>query len=341
VPTRTVRVRGVRPREDHLMDSMTGLVPVARRIPPLVLDLPDDVLAGLRSSPKRLPSRLLFDDRGAALYERICYLDAYYLARAELGVLRAQLPAIADQVGARARVIEPGAGAGVKTRMLLAALRRPAAYIPIDLNRAQLERTAQVVGDQHPGLEVHPLCVDYEAKFDLPALQRLFDRTLVFFPGSTIGNLEPEAAARFLARVGHLAGPGSLLLLGADSTDDADALLRAYDDEGGVTAEFNRNVLSHVNRTHHATFDPSAFVHRAVWNPHRSRVEMHLVARRDHAVLVGGIAIHFRAGESIVTEHAYKYTSSRLASLLSHAGWNVRRMYTADDRPVRLWLCER
>ena len=325
------------------MDSMTGLVPVARRISPLVLDAPDDVLAGLRASPKRLPSRLLFDDRGAALYERICYLDAYYLARTELGILRAQLAAIADHVGARARVVEPGAGAGVgvKTRMLLAGLRRPAAYIPIDVNAAQLARTAQVVRDAHPVLEVQPMCVDYQARFELPTLQRLFDRTLVFFPGSTIGNLEPEAAARFLVRIGHLAGPGALLLLGADSTDDADALLRAYDDEGGVTAEFNRNVLSHVNRTHHATFDPSAFLHRAVWNPHRSRVEMHLVARRDHAALVGGIAIHFRAGESIVTEHAYKYTSSRLASLLAHAGWNVRRMYTADDRPVRLWLCER
>jgi dimethylhistidine N-methyltransferase len=328
--------------EEDCMDSYTGLPRVTRRTP-RVVDLRDDVIAGLRATPKRLPARMLYDERGTALFERICYLDAYYLARTELAVLRAQLPAIALQVGPCARVVEPGAGAAGKTRtsLLLHGLHRPAAYAPIDVDADRLARTAQAIRDDHPALEVQPLCLDYLTRFDLPAPERRPQRTLVFFPGSTIGNLEPETAVTFLVRMAHLAGPGGMLLLGADSTADPDVLLRAYDDEGGVTAELNRNVLSHVNRTHRATFDPSAFTHRAVWNPHCARVEMHLVARRDHAVLVAGVAIHFRAGEPIVTQHSYKHSSSRLAAILSHAGWHVRRLYCADDHLVRLWLCER
>jgi len=163
----------------------------------------------------------------------------------------------------------------------------------------------------------------------------------VFFPGSTIGNLEPDDARRFLARFAELAGRGGVLVLGADSNTDTEALLRAYDDRHGVTAAFDLNVLAHLNRSRAATFDLSAFLHRAVWNAARSRVEMHLVSRRRQVVEVDGEAIALDRGEAIVTEHCYKHAPEALAALLAAAGWRVRQVFADPDGRMRLWLAER
>jgi len=300
----------------------------------------DDVLAGLRAPYKRLPCRLLYDARGAALFEQICTLDEYYPYRSELALLELHLPAIAQVVGPAARVIEPGSGAGQKTRMLLAALERPAIYVPIDVSAEQLAATARDLHAQFAGLDIVPIAADYTAALTLPPPPPGTGRTLVFFPGSTIGNFEPDDARQFLLRFATLAGPGAALVLGTDSNHDADALVRAYDDAEGVTAAFDLNVLAHVNRTHAATFDLAAFLHRAVWDAARSRIEMHLVSRRPQIVQVAGEAIRFERGEPIVTEHCYKHAPETIAALLDESGWRVRQVFADPGGRMRLWLGE-
>ena len=300
----------------------------------------DDVLAGLCAPRKRLPCRLLYDARGAELFEAITALDAYYPTHTELDLLDRHLPQIALQVGPEPRVIEPGAGAGVKTRKLLRALERPTSYVPIDLAVAQLQRTAQALRSELPSLEVQPVVADYTRPFELPVPQHEWRHSLVFFPGSSIGNLEPSEARAFLAMLGRIAGDDRLLLLGADGTRDLEVLARAYDDDDGLTAAFDRNVLVHVNRTHGATFDLDAFEHRAVWNGDASRVEMHLVSTRRQLVRVAGRAITFAAGEPIVTEHSYKHTPEAMRALLALGGWRPRQVFTSPHRAYRLWLCE-
>ena len=301
----------------------------------------DDVLAGLRAPHKHLPCKLLYDARGAELFEQICALDEYYPYRSELALLERHLPAIAAAIGPAARVIEPGSGAGRKTRMLLAALDRPASYVPIDVSAEQLAATARDLGAALPGLEVLPIAADYIQPLELPPPAPGTGRTLVFFPGSTIGNFEPDDARRFLARLAELAGPGAAIVLGADSNHDADELLRAYDDAQGVTAAFDLNVLAHLNHSRAATFDLTAFLHRAVWDPARARVEMHLVSRRRQVVRVAGEVIRFERGEGIVTEHCCKHPPAVLASLLDSAGWKLRQVFADPHGRMRLWLGDR
>ncbi len=308
--------------------------------PPQSLPADDDVLAGLRAPHKRLPCRLLYDAAGALLFEKICTLDAYYPTRTEVALLRAHLPVIASHVGPDARVIEPGSGEGIKTRELLHALTAPSCYVPIDVAVDQLQHTAAALRLEHPGLDVQPLTADYTLPFELPVPQHAWKTTLVFFPGSTIGNFDPAGARAFLATFARHAGPGGLLLLGADATREPATLLRAYDDEDGVTAAFDKNVLAHVNRVHGATFDLDTFEHRAVWNAAASRVEMHLVSKMRQIVRVGREVVSFRAGEPIVTEHCYKHAPAAMQALLASAGWKVRQVFTAREFPMRLWLCE-
>lgn len=300
----------------------------------------DDIVAGLRAPRKHLPCRLLYDARGAQLFDQICTLDEYYPYRSEIALLEQHLPAIAQAVGPAARVIEPGSGAGRKTRMLLSALDRPATYIPIDVSAEQLATTARDLHAEFSSLEIVPIAADYTAELTLPPPPHP-GRTLVFFPGSTIGNFEPEDARRFLARFATLAGPDAAIVLGADSNADADALLRAYDDAQGVTAAFDLNVLAHLNGTHAATFDLAAFMHRAVWDAARSRIEMHLVSRRRQVVHLAGEPIRFERGEPIVTEHCYKHPPEVLAALLDASGWRVRQVYADPPGRMRLWLGER
>ena len=237
-------------------------------------------------------------------------------------------------------MIEPGSGAGKKTRMLLAALDRPASYLPIDVSVEQLAATACELAAAQPGLDVVPIAADYTQPLELPPAAPGTGRSLVFFPGSTIGNFEPDDARRFLARMAELAGPGAAIVLGADGNTDTEALLRAYDDRHGVTAAFDLNVLAHLNRSHAATFDLSAFLHRAVWNAAHSRVEMHLVSRRRQVVRVAGEAIAFDRGEAIITEHCYKHAPEALAGLLGAAGWRVREVFVDPNGRMRLWLAE-
>lgn len=301
----------------------------------------DDVLAGLAARPKQLPCRLLWDARGAELFDQICTLDEYYLTRHELGLLREHLPAIARTVGPRARVIEPGSGVAHKTRLLLDALVAPASYVAIELEAEQLAAATAALRIAYPELDVQPVCADYTRPFELPATSRPVGHSLVFFPGSTIGNFELAEAEAFLGRFAALTEPGAMLVLGADSNDDPGALVRAYDDSHGLTAEFDRNVLVHLDRVHGADFDPDAFVHRVVWDPARTRIEMHLVSRRDQRVTIAGHTFALERDEPIVTEHCYKYPPAVLEALLARSGWHVEEVYRDVRGWMRLWVCSR
>ena len=300
----------------------------------------DEVLTGLHATPKRLPCGLLYDTVGAGLFERITRLDAYYPARLEAALLEKYLPQIAAAVGPAARVIEPGAGNAVKTRRLLEALSSPSSYQPIDIVPERLDDIAMRLRRAIPGLGIQPVLADYTLPFTLPPPQQPWAKTLVFFGGSTIDTFEPAEARSFLAMLGRLAGPDRLLVLGSDATRDPATLLRAYDDEHGITAAFDKNVLAHLNRTRGATFDLNAFEHRAVWNGEASRVEMHLVSKTQQIVRVGTTTVAFAPGEKLVTEHCYKHTPQAMQTLLAGAGWRPRQVFTSDERPFRLWLCE-
>ena len=292
-------------------------------------------LAGLRGTPKTLPPKLFYDAAGAALFERICELDEYYLTRAELAILRARVGEIAALAGPGAALVEYGSGAGVKVRLLLDAMERPAAYVPIDISRQQLGRVAGELAAEYPHLQVRPVCADYTAPLSIPDLPQRA-RRVAFFPGSTIGNFHPTDAAAFLRRVRRTLGRDGLLVLGVDRRKDPAALRAAYDDALGVTAAFNRNALARLNRDAAATFDPATFAHRAAWNDAASRVEMHLVSRAAQDVRVAGETIHFDAGESIWTESSYKYDPERLDRLVAEGGFRAERLWT--DAGERFWV---
>jgi dimethylhistidine N-methyltransferase len=294
-----------------------------------------EIRHGLRGTPKTLPPKLFYDATGAALFERICELDEYYLTRTELAILRAHVGEIAALAGPNCALVEYGSGAGVKVRLLLDALERPAAYVPIDISREQLARVADELAAEYPEVPILPVCADYTAPLVIPDLPRRA-RRVAFFPGSTIGNFHPTEASAFLRRVRRTLGADGLLVLGVDRRKDAATLNAAYDDALGVTAAFNLNMLARLNREYGGDFDLARFRHRAVWNDGASRVEMHLVSTVEQRVRVAGESFHFAAGETIWTESSYKYDRPRLDALASAAGFAVARLWTDPDD--RFWV---
>jgi L-histidine Nalpha-methyltransferase len=284
-----------------------------------------EVLAGLQHEQKQLPPKLFYDDAGAALFERICTLPEYYPTRTELGIMRAHALAVAAWVGPHARIIEFGSGSGEKTRVLLENLDEPDEYIPIDIAADQLRDLAGDLSRALPGLRVTAIHQDYTKPVVLPASER---RSIVFFPGSTIGNFEPEDARAFLERAARLAGTGGGLLIGVDLRKDRATLERAYNDATGVTAEFNLNMLSHINRICDADFDISRFVHYAPYNEERGRIEMYLVSREKQVVTVAGVRIPFERDEPILTEYSYKYDIDGFQVLAREAGFTPAAVWT-------------
>jgi len=303
-------------------------IDLARDLAPDTATFCADVLHGLAQEPKTLPCKYLYDARGSALFEEICALPEYYLTRAELRILLDHAQEIGARLGPRCLLVEYGAGAGVKTRLLLDALPSPAAYVPVDISREMLVQTAAKLTRNFPGLEVCPVCADYTADHVLPAPRRRARRRAAYFPGSTIGNLDPEMAREFLAQVRRTVGPDGALIIGVDLRKDPAILERAYDDPAGVTAAFNLNLLRRLQRELGARLDPGGFRHRAVWNAGAGRMEMHLESRRTQAIAVAGQVFPLGAGETIHTENSHKYSLPDFADLARDAGW----------RPVAAWL---
>jgi dimethylhistidine N-methyltransferase len=288
-----------------------------------------DVLAGLAQDPKTLPCKYFYDERGSALFDRICTLPEYYPTRTELAILRRHAGAMAAALGPRCLLVEYGSGSSTKTRLLLDRLAAPAAYVPVDISREHLLHSAQALAAHYPALRVIPVCADFTQPFALPEVSGAA-RVVGYFPGSTIGNFAPAEARKFLASVAEQCGAGGALLIGVDLEKPRSVLEPAYDDARGVTAEFNRNLLRRVNRELGGDFDLAAFDHRAFWNAALGRVEMHLVSRRDQVVHLAGRTIPFAKGESIHTENSHKYEIGGFAELSAAAGFGVERVWTDD-----------
>jgi dimethylhistidine N-methyltransferase len=287
-----------------------------------------DALHGLRQPSKSLPCKYFYDAEGSKLFDQICALPEYYPTRTELGILRAHAGDMAARLGPETLLIEYGSGSSVKTRLLLDRLARPSAYVPVDISREHLFETALTLRLDYPGLAVLPLCADFGASFALPRPPRPAARRAVYFPGSTIGNFSEAGAVALMHGVTRLVGSGGAFLVGVDLKKDPRVLERAYDDDAGVTAAFNLNLLARINHELDADFDLRRFRHRAVWTPAEGRVEMHLVSEIEQAVRIGAAEIHFARGESICTEHSHKYTLAGFARLARRAGLAVRHVWT-------------
>ena len=297
----------------------------------------DDVFEGLSREQKELPCKYFYDDRGSELFNTICGLDEYYPTRTETALLRAHGSEMADLIGPGACLIEFGCGSLLKTRLLLDALRSPAAFVPIDISADHLMQSVAALAADYPDLEVWPVVADFTCPVRLPDKVRKARKNRVgFFPGSTIGNFDHAGAADFLATVADMVGGGGALLIGVDLKKDEDILVLAYDDAQGVTAAFNLNVLERINRELGGGFDTTAFRHRALYNGAEGRIEMHLVSTRDQTVTVHDRDFTFTEGETIHTENSYKYHVEEFSSLAAGAGFRTARTWVDGDEMFSL-----
>jgi dimethylhistidine N-methyltransferase len=290
-----------------------------------------EVLDGLRMPNKELPCKFFYDERGSQLFEEICQLEEYYPTRTELAIMRECAGEMALRIGNACLLIEFGSGSGVKTRLLLDELHDPVAYVPIDISREHLVCTATELAVAYPDLEVIPVCADYTADYELPTPRRATARRVICFPGSTIGNFHRPRAVEFLAHLREVCGEDGGLLIGVDLKKNRETLERAYDDAKGVTAAFNRNLLTRINRELGANFDLRKFRHEAVYDERAGRVEMHLVSLADQTVELGDESFAFEAGEGIRTECSYKYDLDDFRSLADAAGFRVDDVWTDSE----------
>ncbi|MBR1216540.1 L-histidine N(alpha)-methyltransferase [Bradyrhizobium sp. U87765 SZCCT0131] len=289
-----------------------------------------ELLAGLLSVPKTLPSKYLYDEEGSRLFELICDQPEYYVARTEISLLASIAAEVAHALRDRSVLVEFGSGASVKTRLLLDALPLLSAYVPIDISQSALSAAALAIRGDYPRLNVMPVLGDFTRHLTLPTT--IDGRSIAgFFPGSTIGNFSPSAAVDFLARVRRLFGQGSKLVVGADLAKTPRVLVPAYNDAEGVTAAFNKNLLTRLNREFGANFDLGSFDHVASWNAAESRIEMHLVSLVRQRVTLLHRWLDFAAGETIHTENSYKYSPVAFARMAAQAGWSVERRWISDN----------
>lgn len=300
-----------------------------------------DAITGLRSRPKRLSPKYFYDREGSLLFDEICELPEYYVTRTELSILEAKTSQIAARLAedGPCRVVEPGAGSGTKTRLLLRALgpERCVGYVPVDIAGEHLEHTARQLHAEIPWLRVMPFAADFSVDLPLPTGDGDV-RTVVYFPGSTIGNFDPDDARRLLSRFRRVAGADGLVLLGVDLKKDPAVLHAAYNDARGVTAAFNKNVLRRMNEELGADFDLDAFDHYAFYAPVPGRIEMHLVSARRQQVRIGGHVFSFEHGESICTERSYKYDLATAERLGRAAGLALADSWLDEGRRFAVLL---
>jgi dimethylhistidine N-methyltransferase len=296
-----------------------------------------DVLEGLGSTPKAVPSKYFYDEAGSALFEAICEVEEYYPTRVETALLRDIAPALSAAIPAGAALVEFGSGASVKTRLLLDAAPQLSAYAPIDISPDALEPAAASIERAYPKLTVTPVAADFTRPTALPAAIARAPK-VGFFPGSTIGNFSSEGARSFLVSARAMLGPGARFIIGVDLVKEEEVLVAAYDDAEGVTRAFNLNLLTRINRELDGDFDLDAFTHRAVWNRQESRMEAHLVSQKAQTVTVAGRAFRFALGESIHTENSYKYEPEAFQALAEEAGWTVEARWISPPPRFAVFL---
>jgi len=305
---------------------------------PETVSFRDAVLAGLSSSPKSIPPTYFYDARGSELFEQICALPEYYPTRTEVGILSRNAGEIAMRIGARAQVVEYGSGASDKVRIILDALQDPVAYVPVDISGEYLSGVAERLAKDYPGLEVTAVVADYHRPFAAPAPRRPAHNRASLFTGSTIGNFSPEEAMAFLRHAARRLSRGGALVIGADLRKDPKVLHDAYNDSAGVTAAFNLNLLTRINRELGGDFDASAFDHYAFYNPGPGRIEMHLISRRPQRVTVAGHSFYFGTGESIHTENSYKFDVDGFRDIARRAGFVPEALWLDDERRFSVHL---
>lgn len=286
-------------------------------------DIIGDVLAGLSCSPKRLPSKYFYDQRGSELFEQITRQPEYYLTRVELALLESSAADIAEAVGPRAHVVEYGSGSGRKTRLLLDALDDPVAYTPIEISRSALLASVERLDREFDDIEVLPVLADFTKPVTLPVPERKADHALVFFPGSTLGNFNDAEAVRLLRAMHVTMGDRGGALIGIDLQKDPEIIEAAYNDAAGITAAFTHNLLARLNRDIGSNFDLDAFEHQADYIIDAGRIETFLVSQRPQTVTVEGQAFEFSAGEPMQVEYSQKYTDVSLVVLANQAGLKV------------------
>src|ERR1700709_1775666 len=289
-----------------------------------------DVIEGLTEHPKRLSPKYFYDAAGSELFEQITLLPEYYPTRTELKILRDRGAEICKIIGEGAALVEVGAGATTKVRLLLDQCEF-GAYVPVDISGDFLNAQAHALAADFPALDIYPVAADFTAPFALPAKVKAMPK-VGFFPGSTLGNFEPHEACGFLRSARAILGEGAQMIIGVDLEKDERVLYDAYNDAAGVTARFNLNVLVRINRELGGNFDISGFMHRSIYNRERHRIEMHLIAKKAQSVRILGQNFSFRPGESIHTESSYKYSLERFTALARQSGWSVRDSWTDDER---------
>jgi dimethylhistidine N-methyltransferase len=313
------------------MDALPVSSPAAAAGGPATSDFARDLVAGLRATPKRIPPKYFYDAAGSRLFERITTLPEYYPTRAEMQILRERAGAVAALVPAEGALVEFGSGSSAKVRLLLARMPKLRAYVPVDISGEFLGEEARRLRAEHSSLQVVPVAADFTKPFALPEAVRGLPRA-GFFPGSTIGNFDPDDAKAFLRNAAGVLGGGAALIVGVDLVKDEAILNRAYDDAQGVTAAFNLNLLARANRELKADFDLDGFAHHAFFNEEQSRIEMHLVSRKVQQVRVGDATFAFDEGETIHTENSYKYTVDGFLRLAAEAGWRGSDVWTDKER---------
>jgi len=288
-----------------------------------------EIIDGLSERQKKLNQKFFYDDKGSQLFDKITRLPEYYPSRTEVRILQDNAREIAQYCGGNSILIEPGSGSSEKVRWLLDELR-PQVYVPLDISSEFLLRSAHALGDECPWLNIHAICADFSQDWVLPkGLPE--GKRVVFYPGSTIGNLEPEMALDFLLKIKGWVGSGGGVLIGVDLHKSTNILNAAYNDSEGVTAEFNLNVLSHINRVADSDFNVDKFRHEAFYDSEKRRIEMHLISCCDQVVNCNGSRVTFSEGESIHTENSYKYSLNGFSELANKAGCVVRKSWVDEN----------
>jgi dimethylhistidine N-methyltransferase len=299
---------------------------------PDVDDTLDTVRRGLAAKQKKLPSRLFYDERGSALFEAICEQPEYYLTRTEIAIMRDHAGDIAETLGHDVRLVEYGSGSGIKTRMLLEHLETPVAYVPVEISRTALMESVAELATRFPDVPMQPVCADFTQPLRLPVASRSPRRTVIYFPGSTIGNFETKEAIRILRQMRTEMSDGGGIIVGVDLKKDPADIEAAYNDAAGVTREFTLNMLVRLNREIGTDFDVEAFRHRARYNALAGRIETALVSTKRQDVHVGHDVFAFREDEAMQVEYSCKYSLEDFAQMASKAGLAVEKVWMDADQ---------
>jgi dimethylhistidine N-methyltransferase len=287
---------------------------------------------GLHQNPMRIPSKYLYDKEGSRLFDEICKLEEYYPTRKEIEILKSMRSILPSLLGNNVLLIELGSGAGIKIRQLLDCAPSRVGYMPVDISREYMLDACERLREVYPSLPVFPVTTDYTHLQSFPDISHLgFSKRIVFFPGSTIGNMEREEAVHFLSYWEQVMAPGDLFLIGVDTKKDISTLERAYNDTRGVTAAFNRNVLYRLNREFGTDFEPELFQHHALFDRECARIEMRLVAQQKMTVHLEGEDFHFEKDDFIHTENSYKYSPDEFRVLARMAGFEPTMLWTDNE----------